>query len=411
MIHMENELLHTPDGFRDVYGEDCAAKSVVAAGMHKVMELYGFEEIEPPAFEFFNVFVQGASTVSTREMFKFFDRDGNTLVLRPDFTPGIARCAARYYAGEDFPIRLCYRGNTYRNTENYRGRPKEVTQLGAELINDASVDADAEMIAMLIECLKQSGMREFRLEIGHAEFLNGLLEEAALSEPQTRALKQLIAQKNVSGVEALLRDQEMDPQVRALLTDLPMLFGDLTEVCSQAERTKSERSRKAVESLKRLHEILTSYGIEAYLTYDLGLLSAHDYYTGILFKAYTYGEGDALALGGRYDRLIAGFGKEAPSIGFAILLDPLMSALKHQGTPVAIPEKTLVLYSAADRARAIEYANRLRSAGTLAAIVRKSSRKSLADYVAFALRHGFVHVTDLREDGSACEFDPETEAV
>ena len=411
MIHMDNELLHTPDGFRDLYGTACVSRKMVISGMHKIMELYGFEEIEPPAFEFFNVFVQGASSVSTREMFKFFDRDGNTLVLRPDFTPGIARCAARYYAGEDFPIRLCYQGNTYINTENYKGRLKEVTQLGAELINDGSIDADAEMIALLIDCLKQSGLRQFQLEIGHADFLNGLLEEAALNVSQAEKLKTLIAQKNVSGVEALLREQEMDPQVRELLIDLPMLFGDADEVLSHAQRTSNERALNAAAYLVRLHEILSSYGIEDYLTYDLGLLSMHDYYTGIIFKAYTYGEGDALALGGRYDHLIAGFGKDAPSIGFAIMADPLMNALSRQEIPVPVPEKTLILYHPADRSAAVDLANGLRRSGSLAAIVRKSSRKDLAEYQTYAGKHGFSRLIYLQEGGSPKELSPEREDV
>ncbi|MBQ9592644.1 MAG: ATP phosphoribosyltransferase regulatory subunit [Lachnospiraceae bacterium] len=411
MIHMDNELLHTPDGFRDLYGASCAAQSAVQSGMHKVMELYGFEETAPPAFEFFNVFLQGASTVSTREMFRFFDRDGNTLVLRPDFTPGIARCAARYDAAEDLPLRLCYHGNTYVNTENYKGRPKEIPQLGAELINDGSADADAEMIALLIDCLKQAGLTDFRLEIGHAEFLNGLLEEAGLDEARTRRLKDLIAQKNVSGVEALLADLPMDEGIRELLIDLPMIFGDLSEMKRQASRTKNARSVAALQSLTELHEILSSYGISEYLTYDLGLLSAHDYYTGIIFKAYTYGTGDALALGGRYDRLLSGFGKDAPSIGFAILLDPLMSALKSQDVSVPVPKRCLILYRAAGRAAAVEYANRLRAEGILAAVIRRSSRKGADEYLAYAKKHGFSDVICLNEDGEASPLRPGEEGL
>ena len=96
-------------------------------------------------------------------MYKFFDRDNNTLVLRPDITPSIARCVAKYYRDEQLPIRLCYTGNTYTNTRKLQGKLKEVTQLGAELINDDSSAADAEIIATVVDCFIALGIDEFQI--------------------------------------------------------------------------------------------------------------------------------------------------------------------------------------------------------------------------------------------------------
>ena len=132
---MDNQyLLHTPEGVRDIYSTECAEKETVQKRIGQVIKLYGYRNIQTPMFEFFDIFSKERGTVEARKMFQFFDREGNTLVLRPDITPSIARCAAKYYMDEDMPIRLSYCGNTFVNDVSYQGRLKENTQMGAELI-------------------------------------------------------------------------------------------------------------------------------------------------------------------------------------------------------------------------------------------------------------------------------------
>ena len=115
-------------------------------------------------------------------MYKFFDRDNNTLVLRPDITPSIARCVAKYYMDETGPLRLCYLGQTFINSTSYQGRLKQTTQTGVELIGDDTSDADGEMIAMVIDALKAAGLKEFQVELGQVEFYRGLVEESGIDE-------------------------------------------------------------------------------------------------------------------------------------------------------------------------------------------------------------------------------------
>jgi len=109
---MKEKLLHTPEGVRDIYNSECKRKSAVEKRIHHILELYGYQDIETPTFEFFDIFNSDTGTVSSVEMFKFFDRNNNTLVLRPDMTPSIARSVAKYYSACEFPLRLSYRGNT-----------------------------------------------------------------------------------------------------------------------------------------------------------------------------------------------------------------------------------------------------------------------------------------------------------
>ena len=126
---MYNRLVHTPEGVRDIYGQEYARKLSVQKLIHRQFGLYGYEDIQTPAFEYFDVFSREIGTTPSKELYKFFDKEGNTLVLRPDFTPSMARCAAKYFMEEEVPIRFCYQGNTFTNTGNLQGKLKEVTQM------------------------------------------------------------------------------------------------------------------------------------------------------------------------------------------------------------------------------------------------------------------------------------------
>ena len=189
---MENRLLHTPEGVRDIYNGECQRKLAVENKILGTFYQYGYEHIETPSFEYFDIFNKDRGSVGDKEMFKFFDRDNNTLVLKPDMTPAVARCVAKYYMDDPMPLRLCYLERTYKNNTSYQGRLKETTQTGAELIGDDSEQADAELLAMVIESLQQTGLKEFQVEIGHADFFRGLTEEAGMDGQTREDLRELI---------------------------------------------------------------------------------------------------------------------------------------------------------------------------------------------------------------------------
>ena len=154
---MTASLLHTPEGVRDIYGMERVRKLAVEDRISSVFRLYGYEDIATPTFEYFDIFNKERGSVTSQEMFKFFDRDNNTLVLRPDMTPAIARCVGKYFSDQDRPVRLCYRERTFTNNTSYQGRLKEVTQTGVELIGDDTSEADGEVIAMVIDSLQKAG--------------------------------------------------------------------------------------------------------------------------------------------------------------------------------------------------------------------------------------------------------------
>lgn len=340
---MEQQLLHTPEGVRDIYGKEYAEKLTVEDMLHKQLKLYGYEDIQTPTFEFFDVFSKEIGTTPSKELYKFFDKEGNTLVLRPDFTPSVARCAAKYFMDENVPIRFCYAGNTYTNTNNLQGKLKEVTQMGAELMNDGSVEADAEMIAMVVEALLSVGLNDFQVSIGQVEYFKGICEKAGLDEETEKELREFISGKNIFGAEELLAEKGIDLIYSNMLLKVTDYFGSVDVLKQAGTVVDNERSKKAVERLEKLYHVLCEYGVEKYVSFDLGMLSKYNYYTGVIFKAFTYGVGDAIVKGGRYDKLLGYFGKEAPAIGFVIVVDDLLCALERQKTPMDIPDDLQIL--------------------------------------------------------------------
>lgn len=385
---MMDKLLHTPEGVRDLYNTECEIKLMLQHKLHHVLEHYGFRDIQTPSFEFFDIFSQERGTVASKDMYKLFDREGNTLVLRPDITPSVARCVAKYYKEEQLPIRLCYIGNTFINNVGYQGKLKEATQLGAELINDDSIDADAEMLALTIECLLQSGLKEFQLEIGDADFFRALVEEAGFSdEDEITNLRILIENKNMFGVEEVVMSKEMNQELKLIFLKLPELFGNQDILTYAKELSANSRARKAIVRLEKLYEIMTDYGFEKYISFDLGMLSKYNYYTGIIFKAYTYGTGDAIATGGRYDNLVGQFGKEAPAIGLAIVVDQLMLALSRQNLlPVPEAHDTLILYTKNYRKQAIALAGHFRKDGISTILQMSNENRCFEDYLEYSRR-------------------------
>ncbi len=361
---MSKKLVHTPEGVRDIYGDEKAKKTIVERLLQEKIHSFGYRDIQTPTFEFFDVFSKEVGTTPSKELYKFFDKDGNTLVLRPDFTPSIARCAAKYFMDEDVPIRLCYQGNTFTNTSNLQGKLKEVTQMGAELIGDDSVQADAEIIALTIESLYHAGLSDFQISVGNLEYFKGICAEAGLDEETELALREYISGKNYFGAEELLERAHVDKKDKELLLKVGDLFGTVSILEDAKKAAVGRRSECAIERLEKVYQVLGDYGVEKYVSFDLGLLSKYNYYTGIIFKGYTYGVGDAIVKGGRYDRLLPHFGKEAAATGFVVVVDDLLSAMGRQNLVISGIEEPLKLYYTEDDFKEkLQEAKRLRAAG------------------------------------------------
>ncbi len=330
---------HTPSGVCDILADECAAKKEIEATIYNVFASMGYREVEPPTFEFYDVFAVSGGQISQENMFKFFDDKGRILTLRPDITTSIARMAATKEDLSVLPKRYCYTGNVFRAEETQGARQREFTQSGIELIGAYSPEADAEVIAAAIEAVIAVGIDEFSMEIGQVAFFNGLVEQAGLSAEQTESLRERIDSKDSLGIREMVARLDISDDIKRLFAALPSLFGN-SEVLDKADvEGLNATSKAALDNIRRIFELLTLYGLEKFISIDLGMLQSIDYYTGTIFKCYTHGVGFPICAGGRYDNLVGHFGENVGAVGAAFGINRLMTALRTKSashTPASV---------------------------------------------------------------------------
>ena len=380
---MQNKRLHTPEGVRDIYNDECEKKHYILDRMRQVIQSYGYRFIETPTFEFFDIFGQEVGTTPSKDLYKFFDREGNTLVLRPDMTPSIARAASKYFPIETEPVRLCYEGNVFINNNSYQGRLKESTQLGVEFIGENSVDADGEIIALVVNNLKAAGLEQFQISIGHADLFRQLMKAADFDAEAEETLRDLILNKNFFGVDEFLERHQVTDDLRSLFSMLGKMYASPKEWAGMNEiALRFPGVADALSYLQELYELLEVYDVTKYVSFELGLISSYSYYTGILFSGYTFGSGEPIVKGGRYDGLLSYFGKEAPAIGFALMVDQLLLALERQKITISAgQEAEIILYTPQQRKIAATTVEELRNAGKIVRLhLMNLDSHSIADY-------------------------------
>ncbi len=367
-----NRVIHTPEGFRDIYGNEFDEREEMTDRLTETLRSFGYRGIATPAIEFFDVFAKDKGSTPSRNLYKFFDREGNTMALRPDFTPSVCRCAAAHFAETHEPLRFTYKGNVYVNSSSYRGRLNESAEVGAEFLFDGSVDADAEIIAAAAEAVRSVGLSDFKIGIGHADILRGLIEYANLGEEE-EAIRGYIENHNFYGLEQFLQKSRVNDELSALFLSMQKSFDDFSEMSElYALSKKYPRIRMALDRLAVLSELLKAYGVEKYVSYDFGAVSRFTYYTGIIFTGYAYGTGEPVLSGGRYDRLLENFGCDGEAVGVAIFCDELYSAVKAAGLSLAKGSIHRVLtYNEDSRKEVIRQAAELRNTGIQVTLKRE----------------------------------------
>lgn len=394
------QLIHTPAGVRDIFGDEYERKSLLMDKVHELFGAYGYQYIQTPSIEYYPVFDKDKGTMHASRLFRMIDAEGHTLVLRPDFTPSIARAVSMYFPSEEQPIRLCYQGNVFMNHTNYRGRLNESTEMGVELINYDTPEADAELIALSVAIMKAAGLKDFQISIGNVAYFDALVQEAGLDEDTVSEIRHLLSIRNQFGALELIEKQETAPDIKAALQELPQLFGGIEVLQKARAMTRNAKALSSVDRLQAVYDILQVYGCADSVSFDFGMLSDYTYYTGILFQAVTYGSGDAVIKGGRYNRFIEKFGKEADAIGFTTLVDSILLALARQGLSAELPnDKVLILYAKGREKEAAAEAMRRRGQGERVAVMPLTGI-SLQAYLDRAKANHCCELFFIKEDGT-----------
>jgi ATP phosphoribosyltransferase regulatory subunit len=354
-----------PTGVKDFLPVKTAKLDYLQNTLRSIYRSWGFRPVAPAVLEDLAVLELGLGTDLREKTFRFDDRQtGRLVAFPPDITPQVARIAATRMRDMPLPFRLCYNGRVLRHTEQRLGKDREIFQSGVELIGLSGPEADAEMIAMAVQCLQAVGAGEFTIDIGQVEFLRGVLNDLPLDAVQSHAVRTAIAAKDLSGLQQLIKDLPLNDQQRTELLALPRLYGG-REVLDQARQAIiNPASQKALDSLEKVLEILTIYGIEEHITLDLGEMRGFDYHSGLIFQGFLSGFGRAVCVGGRYDGLTARYGFPAPATGFAFNLYNLLFALDKILDERAEGGSDILLFSSGqDKAPAQRLAIALRNRG------------------------------------------------
>lgn len=317
---------HTPAGLTDILVKECELKFKIETAAREVFARHGYHVVQPPMFEYYDVY--DAAVTKAENMFKFFDNNGRMLALRPDLTTSVARIAATKPLGE-LPYRIAYSGSAFRNDETFSNdRRREFSQAGIELIGNSGTDADAEVIEIAIEALLKFGVKDFQIDLGHADYYKGLAEIAGLDPIVSDKLRANINDKDFVAIEGILDGIDIDEKLKEVFMELPKMFGGIeTAVAAAKNPIIGEKSRAALENLISVYEILKGKGLDKYISTDLGMVPNLDYYTGIIVKGFAKGVAFPICSGGRYDNLTEKFGKALPATGIAIGIERVMTAL------------------------------------------------------------------------------------
>lgn len=366
--------LNIPPGMRDwLPGEACRKREMINR-MLKSLALWGYEEINTPVMEYYQVLQAEENLWGPDHLYKLIDRDGKILALRPEMTAPIARVVSSKLP-EALPWRLMYGGEVFRYEEIQTGKQRQFCQVGVEMIGSKGAEADSEILALAIETLRSASLNHFTISLGHTGFLSGLLTSLSGEKVHLEEVRTLILEKDFVGLSSCLlnagiKKERVEGVINLLTCKLPP-----AELKSQRANLPSE-ILEAFDDLQKIIEYLKVYGYDHYIQIDLSTLRSQEYYTGMVFEIYTAGIGYPIGGGGRYDQLLRHFGKEYPATGFALGVDRILLSLSQEENG---KRQKVILLAGTEAEKVIQKAFALRKKGLkVITEVRKLTRLEAA---------------------------------
>ena len=396
------DYLTTPKGTRDILLEECETQNWIEDKLKDCFQGYGYAPVITPGIEYLDVFAESPGNAGNEHMFKLVDNEGRILVLRPDSTAPIGRLTASRLKNSGKPVRLYYNQRVYRQKGLYSGRRIETSQMGVELIGANSIRADLEILQLATDVLEKCGLTDYRIEIGHGGLCNLLISRLTAEDTKKEQLRQLIQAKNYPALSDYLDSLGQGEEVSAIKA-LPGLFGGKEIFDKAAGLWKDTETREIISYMQSLFDVLQQLGLKDRLMLDMGFANDNDYYTGVIFQAYIPGSGEAVLLGGRYDRLLARFGEDMPAVGFGVNVDLLTKNRMDEGkqAPVKTPQ-ILVWGTEGFDVMSLQYASTLRQ--TPGVVVENALFENLEQCKTYAAAKGIrqIHVVGQRIEILEC---------
>jgi ATP phosphoribosyltransferase regulatory subunit len=328
-----SSLTKIPAGVQYFFDDEVKLRRYIERRAMEVFAGWSYDEIILPMFDYHDLFARGMGRERAERTYRFVDRDGALLALRPELTSLVARTVATRFIKRERPVRLCYSGEVFRYDDPAERAAREFHQLGVEHIGEPNIVADIEVLLVTAETLTALGLGDFRIALSHVDFFNGVADFLKLDDTRRAELRERIARRNSLELEEFLQTHAagVESSRRAGFSRMIQIAGKQDVIRRAREILINERSRAAVDHLDKIYLTMEALGLGENFDIDLGDAGGLDYYTGLIFKVYVPDCGVEIGGGGRYDNLIASFGRSEPAVGFSLALDELARATSING--------------------------------------------------------------------------------
>jgi ATP phosphoribosyltransferase regulatory subunit len=318
MTYADRWLL--PDGVEEILPAEAQQIEQLRRRLLDLYRCWGYDLVIPPLVEFTDSLLIGLGRDLDLLTFKLTDQlSGRTLGVRADITPQTARMDAHSLKRQG-ANRLCYAGHVLHTRPKTPLATRSPILSGVELYGEAGLGADIEVISLLLESLQTAGLNNASVEIGHVGVYRELISAAGLDEEQRELLFNLLQRKAAAEMRAWVEANIADPDLAAILRELPRLAGGRESLRKAREVLAKAPAAvmAAVQQMETLADTVSQRYPQAQLHFDLSELHSFTYHTGLWFAAFTPGYGRAFATGGRYDHVGEVFGRARPATGFHI---------------------------------------------------------------------------------------------
>ncbi len=358
---MDNERWLLPEGVDEMLPPQAWNLENLRGNLLNLYRKWGYELVIPPFVEFLDSLLTGAGSDLDLKTFKLTDQiTGRLMGVRADMTPQAARMDA-HQLRRDVPTRLCYLGTVLHTRPDGFASSRNPLQIGAELFGHAGAESDVEVLCLMMETLKQTGINDLYLDLGHVGIYRGLARQAGLDRAAEQALFDALQRKAVPEIQALLAELAVQEPAAGMLASLAELNGD--DAIERAKQRLAEANQEVQDALHYLEEVakmIQQRLPNVPLHFDLGELRCYHYQTGVVFAAFVPGRGQEIARGGRYDAIGKMFGRSRPATGFSADLKTLLQIGKWQ-TPQPDGERIYAPWS--DDAALLQTVEDLRTQG------------------------------------------------
>jgi ATP phosphoribosyltransferase regulatory subunit len=361
-----NEKL--PSGFRDIFPVEAEERNNIRSSIKQEFELWGYGEIKTPVVEFTKNISEGVGKNWKDKLINFFDFDGSLVSLRTDMTVPIARFTGMRIKKSQLPVRFCYFANSFRRSGLQKGEKREYNQAGLEFIGSDSNLCDVETLLIIVNILNRLVPENFLIGLGDVSITEALYNWFNLNDQGKELIRHNLITKNyVSIREYLFKIDRVKAEIFLRLIKPEKNIKKIISILNEINDTKVTKS---FYNLENVYKILIELDINKYFIIDLGILRDFDYYTGLIFEAYSSNINSILGSGGRYDRLIRKFGLDVPATGFALDIDILHKSMKESNIPLFKNKHKLMVYcESGNHIRLLEYSEIVRKENVIVEIL------------------------------------------